>query len=254
MIGWLTDPGSWSGSDGIWMRILEHVQYSLVTLLIAAVIAIPLGLWIGHTGRGRVVVVNLVNGMRALPTLGLLFAAVLVVGPMVRGDLAFLVPSIFVLVVLAIPPILAGAYSGVEEVDPAARDAAKGMGMTPMQVLREVELPCALPLIFSGLRSAALQVVATATVAASVSIGGLGRFLIDGLAFRDYGMMAGGAVIVGVLALVIDFVFATIQRLVVSPGLTSPRTRAGRRDRRRQADAPDDPGTHTPDIDVKAPA
>lgn len=240
MIGWLTEPSSWSGTDGIWARILEHVQYSLVTLLIASVIAIPLGLWIGHTGKGRVVVVNLVNGMRSLPTLGLLFAAVLVAGPLIGGDLAFLAPSIFVLVVLAIPPILAGAYSGVEEVDPAARDAARGMGMTSMQLLREVEVPCALPLIFSGVRSAALQVIATATVAASVSIGGLGRFLIDGLAFRDYGMMAGGAVVVGVLALVIDFVFAIIQRFAVSPGLTAPASGRRTRGRRRRSTDADD--------------
>lgn len=243
MIGWLTDPASWGGTDGIGARVLEHVQYSLVTLLIASVIAIPLGLWIGHTGKGRVVVVNLVNGMRSLPTLGLLFAAVLVAGPLIGGDLAFLAPSIFVLVVLAIPPILAGAYSGVEEVDPAARDAAKGMGMTSMQVLRQVEVPCAMPLIFSGVRSAALQVVATATVAASVSIGGLGRFLIDGLAFRDYGMMAGGAVVVAVLALLIDFVFAIIQRYVVSPGLTAPTSGRGTRGRRRGGENADDAET-----------
>lgn len=254
MMEWLTDPANWSGSDGIWARIAEHLQYSLVTLVIACAVAIPLGLWIGHTGKGRVLVVNLVNGMRSLPTLGLLFAAVLVVGPMTRGDLAFVVPSIFVLVILAIPPVLAGTYSGVDEVDPAARDAAKGMGMKRVQVLRDVEIPCAMPLIFSGVRSAALQVIATATVAASVSVGGLGRFLIDGLAFRDYSMMAGGAVIVGLLALAVDLVFATIQRFVVSPGLVAPRNR--RRIRRRETPtAPDSQDqTTSPDIDIKAPA
>lgn len=250
MIEWLTDPASWTGSDGIWLRVLQHVQYSLVTLVIACVIAIPLGLWIGHTGKGRVVVVNLVNGIRSVPTLGLLFVAVLLVGPMIRGDLAFLAPSIFVLVVLAIPPILAGAYSGVDEVDPAARDAAKGMGMKPGQVLREVEIPCALPLIFSGVRSAALQVVATATVAASVSIGGLGRFLIDGLAFRDYGMMAGGAVLVGVLAILLDFVFALVQRFAVSPGLSAPPRSSSRRRTRTNRGEP----TPEPDNRIKATA
>ncbi len=221
---WLGDPANWQGYDGIPTRIAEHLAYSAVTLLLAALIGIPLGLWIGHTGNGRVVVVNLVNGMRSVPTLGLLFVAVLVVGPLLAGDVAFLVPSIFVLVVLAVPPIMAGAYAGVEGVDPGARDAARGMGMRPAQVLVRVELPCALPLIFGGLRSAALQVVATATLAASVSLGGLGRFLIDGQAYRDYGQMAAGALLVAALAMAVDLVFAAVQRLVVSPGLGAPRT------------------------------
>lgn len=227
--GWLADPGNWVGSAGIPLRLLEHLGYSAITLLLAALIGIPLGLWIGHTGRGRVVVVNLVNGMRSVPTLGLLFVAVLVLGPRLGGDLAFLAPAIIVLVILAIPPILAGAYAGVESVDPAARDAARGMGMRPLEVLAKVEVPCALPLIFSGLRSSALQVIATATLAASVSLGGLGRFLIDGQAYRDYGEMAGGALLVAVLAVLVDLIFATVQRAVVSPGLQpTPSRRATR--------------------------
>lgn len=227
---WLADPAHWQGDDGIPVRIAEHLAYSGVTLLLAAAIGVPLGLWVGHTGRGRVLVVNLVNGMRSVPTLGLLFVAVLVVGPLLAGDIAFVVPAIFVLVVLAVPPILAGAYAGVEGVDPGARDAARGMGMRPLEVLAKVEVPCALPLIFSGLRSAALQVVATATLAASVSLGGLGRFLIDGQAYRDYGQMAGGALLVAVLAMLVDLVLAGVQRVVVSPGLAPVRTsrRTGR--------------------------
>ncbi len=221
---WLSDPANWQGSSGIWSRITEHLLYTAITLLIAAAIGIPLGLWIGHTGKGRVLAVNLVNGMRSVPTLGLLFLAVLVIGPRLQGDLAFVAPSIFVLVVLAVPPILAGAYSGVDEVDPQARDAARGMGMTPREVLFHVEIPCALPLIFSGLRSAALQVVATATIAAAVSVGGLGRFLIDGQATRDYGQMAGGALLVALMALAVDGAFALVQRSVVSPGLVAPRS------------------------------
>ncbi|MCB0912721.1 MAG: ABC transporter permease [Propionibacteriaceae bacterium] len=221
---WLGDPANWQGYDGIPARIVEHLAYSAVTLLLAALVGIPLGLWIGHTGRGRVVLVNAVNGMRSVPTLGLLFVAVLVVGPMLAGDIAFLVPSIFVLVVLAIPPIMAGAYAGVGGVDPGARDAARGMGMRPAQVLFRVELPCALPLVFGGLRSAALQVVATATLAASVSLGGLGRFLIDGQAYRDYGQMAGGALLVAALAMAVDLAFAGVQKVAVSPGLGAPRT------------------------------
>ncbi|MFT4110970.1 ABC transporter permease [Propionicimonas sp.] len=232
---WLSDSANWQGADGIPVRVAEHLLYSVITLVLAALVGIPLGAWIGHTGRGRVVVVNLVNGMRSVPTLGLLFIAVLVVGPLLGGDIAFLVPSIFVLVVLAIPPILAGAYAGVEGVDPGARDAARGMGMRPAQVLVRVEAPCALPLIFSGLRSAALQVVATATLAASVSLGGLGRFLIDGQAYRDYGQMAGGALLVAVLAMLVDLGFAAVQRLVVSPGLAP--VRASRRPGRPAARA-----------------
>lgn len=220
---WLADPANWQGSDGIPTRIVEHLAYAGVTLVIAALIGVPLGLWIGHTGRGRLVVVNLVNGMRSVPTLGLLFVAVLVLGPLLGGDIAFLVPAIIVLVILAVPPILAGAYAGVESVDLAARDAARGMGMRSSEILVKVEVPCALPLIFSGVRSAALQVIATATLAASVSLGGLGRFLIDGQAYRDYGQMAGGALLVAVLAMLVDLVFAAVQRAVVSEGLTPAR-------------------------------
>ena len=161
-----------------------------------ALIAIPLGLAIGHTGRGRFFVVNLAGAARAIPSLGLLYLMVLWLFPKLTGDSAFLVPSLIVLIVLAIPPLMAGAYAGVEGVDPAARDAAKGMGMTGVQVLGKVEVPNALPLIFSGFRSATLQVIATATLAAVAGTGGLGRFLIDGQKIRDYPQMAGGALLV----------------------------------------------------------
>jgi osmoprotectant transport system permease protein len=220
LLTWLTDTAHWSGEDGIPQRLLEHLAYSSVAVLIAAVIAVPLGLFVGHTGRGRFVVVNAAGAARAIPSLGLLFIAVLLLGPRLSGDSAFLVPCEIVLVVLAIPPILAGAYSGVDEVDPAARDAAKGMGMRGFEVLTKVELPCAMPLIFSGLRSGTLQVVATATIAATAGLGGLGRFLIDGLSVRDFGQMAGGAVLVALLALAVDLGFAIVQRYAVSPGLT----------------------------------
>lgn len=219
IIDWLTSSASWSGADGILARLLEHIGYTLLVLVIAAVIAIPLGLWIGHTGRGRWLV-TAANALRAVPTLGLLFALTLVLLPVLPGDSAFLVPSVIVLVLLAIPAILSGTYAGVEAVDPAARDAARGIGMTGAQVLAKVELPIALPLLISGLRAAVLQVVATATVAAYVGLGGLGRFLIDGLATQDYASTAGGALLVAVLALALDAPFALLERLVVSPGLT----------------------------------
>lgn len=220
ILSWLADGAHWQGEDGILRRVSEHMEYSLAAVLIAALIAIPLGLYIGHTGRARFLVVNAVGAARAVPSLGLLFLAVLWLGPRLSGDIAFLAPTGLVLVVLAMPPILAGAYAGVEAVEPAVRDAAKGMGMRGPEVLRHVELPCAMPLIVSGIRSAMLQVIATSTIAAVVGLGGLGRLLIDGLAVRDTPQTASGAVLVAVLALIVDMVLSLVQRSVVSRGLT----------------------------------
>lgn len=220
VVAWLSDPVHWSGAEGVPRRAAEHVGYSVLALALAAVVAVPAGLAVGHTGRGRFFAVNLAGAVRAIPSLGLLFLMVLFLGPHLRGDAAFLWPSLVVLVALAIPPILSGAYAGVEAVDPAARDAARGMGMTGPQVLLRVELPCALPLLIAGTRSAALQVVSTATIAAVAGLGGLGRLLIDGQAVRDFPQMASGAVLVAVLALVLDLSFAAAQRYAVSPGLT----------------------------------
>lgn len=219
VLAWLADPANWTGSSGILIRLLEHLAYSFAAVAAAALIAVPLGLWIGHSGRLRWLV-SAANASRAVPSLGLLFAVSLWLGPHLRGYTAFVVPSLIVLVLLALPPLLAGAYAGVEAIDPAARDAARGMGMRGGQVLREVELPCSLPLLLSGVRSAVLQVIATATIASYVSLGGLGRFLIDGQASRDYAQMAGGALLVAVLALVIDVLLGGLTRLVVSPGLS----------------------------------
>ena len=220
IFAWLTDGAHWQGYDGIAARLIEHLGYSLIAVLVAALIAIPLGLYIGHTGHGRFLVVNLAGAARAIPSLGLLLLAVLWLGPRFNGDIAFLLPAGLVLVVLAIPPILSGAYAGVEGVDPDARDAAKGMGMGGSQVLRHVELPCALPLIMSGIRAGTMQVIATATIAAVVGLGGLGRFLIDGLAVRDTPQTASGAILVALLALSVDMVLAMVQALIVSRGLT----------------------------------
>ena len=218
---WLGAAAQWQGPDGIPARVLEHLAYSGAALALAALVAVPAGLWVGHTGRGQVLVVNTAGTLRAIPSLGLLFVAVLVLGPRLDGDAAFLAPALLVLAVLAVPPIMAGAYAGVAQVDAAARDAARGMGMTGREVLFRVEVPCALPLLFSGFRSAVLQVIATATLAATVGLGGLGRFLIDGLTVRDYGQMAGGAVVVAAVALLVDGLVAVLQRLVVSRGLTA---------------------------------
>jgi osmoprotectant transport system permease protein len=226
---WLADGANWQGSTGIVHRLLEHLEYSGASLLIAALIALPAGALIGHSGRAKWVIA-LANAFRAIPSLGLLFVVAMYFVSRLTGDSAYVVPTVIVLVILAIPPLLAGAYSGVSEVEPAARDAAAGMGMTGPQVLARIELPCALPLIFSGLRSAALQVIATATIAAAISVGGLGRYLIDGLAASDYAQMAGGAILVAALALLVDGVLAALQQLLVPGGLRA--ARPSRRERR----------------------
>jgi osmoprotectant transport system permease protein len=223
----LTDPANWSGDDGIPNRLFEHLLYTAVALLIAAAIALPLGAWIGHTGRGAGLIGGIANALRALPSLGLLILLVLWALDHLPGETAITAPAIAVLVILGIPSMLTNTYAGISAVDPAARDAARGMGMTGGQVLRRVELPIALPLIFSGVRSAFLQIVATATIAAYVSLGGLGRYLIDGpkAIVNPYGIMAGGAVLVAVLAIVGDRLLALLAHLVISPGLTGRRTR-----------------------------
>lgn len=211
----LTDPSSWSLSDpdSISTRLLQHLEYTGLALAIAAVIAIPVGLYIGHTGRFAFLAINAGNAGRALPTLGLLSLAVIVVG-------IGLVPVILALVVLAIPPLLTSTYAGLRSVDPTTVDAARGQGMRERQVLLRTEVPMALPILMSGVRNATLQVVATATVAAYVALGGFGRFLVDGLAVREYSLVVAGAVLVAALAIVLDLLLAGVQRLVVSPGVS----------------------------------
>jgi Binding-protein-dependent transport system inner membrane component len=145
IVAWFTDPANWQGPDGVPTRLLQHVEYSVVALAIALLIGLPLGLLIGHTGKGTFLVAGIANSLRALPTLGLVILAVLLLAPLIHSNLAFTIPALLVLVLLAVPPILSNAYAGVENVDPQARDAAAGMGMTGGQVLRKVEFPCARP-------------------------------------------------------------------------------------------------------------
>lgn len=213
--GFLTDPARWSGPDGIPARVGEHVGYSALALALAAAIALPLGLVIGHTGRGAYLAATAANAGRALPTIGLLVLVVLTLGIGLR-------PVLIPLVALAVPSILLNTYEGIRGVDADARDAATGMGMTGAQVLWRVEVPAALPLIWLGLRTAAIQVVSTATIAAYVSLGGLGRFIFDGLARRDYQTVVGGAVLVAALAVVTEAVFVLAARLTVPPGARRP--------------------------------
>ncbi|MGW0044594.1 ABC transporter permease [Rhodococcus sp. NPDC003348] len=198
---YIADPANWSGPTGIATRLAEHLAYSVLALVVSAVIAIPLGLLIGHLRRGEAVLVGAVNALRALPTLGVLTFLVLLLG-------LGLIPPILALVLLGVPAILAGTYAGVASVDPVVVDAARAMGMTETRVLGQVEVPNALPLIVGGIRSATLQIIATATIAAYVNLGGLGRYIFDGLALRDYPRVVVGAILVAALALVVDGVLA----------------------------------------------
>lgn len=207
-----SDSAHWHGYDGIPQRLLEHIQYSVLALALAAAIGLPVGLLTGHTGRGGNALAFIATAARALPSFGMLVLIVIVMG---FGLLPVMIP----LVILAVPPILVTTYEAVRTVDPSPVDAARGMGMHESRILFQVELPVALPLILSGLRSAAIQIVSTATIAAYVSLGGLGRYIVDGLYQRNYEKVVGGATLVAVLALVTLALFWAVGRLAVSPGV-----------------------------------
>jgi len=210
---WVTTSANWHGNDSIPQQLLAHIGYSVLPLLVAALIAVPAGVAIGHRGgKITIVVVNIANAWRSIPTLGLLILLAVFLG---FSTLTWLLP----LVVLAIPPILVNACAGVAGVDPDVRDAAKGVGMTTWQQVVQVEVPMAMPLILVGLRTAAIFVVATSTIAAYIGLGGLGRFIIDGLASEQYGPVAGGALLVVILAIIVLALFAGLSRLVVPAGL-----------------------------------
>jgi osmoprotectant transport system permease protein len=234
---WLNDPSHWRDDPGnsfigIPSQIFTHLRFSAIAIGIALAIALPGGLLIGHTGRSTWVV-SVVNAVRALPAIGLLVLLAVIISPHFYGrtDLGYLIPTEIVLVLIALPAILANTYAGVDAVDPEVRDAARGMGMTGGEVLLHVELPNALPLIFSGVRSATLQVIATATIASYFPLNGLGRYIFDGFHQRDFPQMVSGGVLVAALAMLVDLVLASVQRFVVSPGVS------GRFSRRRTADA-----------------
>ncbi|GAC1647771.1 MAG: ABC transporter permease [Mycobacterium sp.] len=187
----------WGGRAGLAARIEEHLQYTVVAVLVSVLIAVPIGMLVGHTGRGTFLVVTGVNALRALPTLGVVLLGVLLWG-------LGLVPPTVALMLLGVPPLLAGTYSGIANVDPAVVDAARSMGMTESRILLRVEAPNAMPLILGGLRTATLQIVATATIAAYASLGGLGRYLIDGIKVRQFYLALVGALMVTALALILD--------------------------------------------------
>jgi osmoprotectant transport system permease protein len=200
-LSYIFTAANWGGPAGIAARIGEHLQYTVVAVLMSVLVAVPIGMLIGHTGRGTFLVVTGVNALRALPTLGVLLLGVLLWG-------LGLVPPTVALMLLGIPPLLAGTYAGIANVDRAVVDAARSMGMTESRVLLRVEVPNALPLILGGLRTATLQIVATATVAAYASLGGLGRYLIDGIKVRQFYLALVGALMVTVLALILDAALA----------------------------------------------
>ncbi|HET9873699.1 MAG TPA: ABC transporter permease subunit [Propionibacteriaceae bacterium] len=203
LFSYVLDAANWSGADGIGRLLLEHLYYTAISVAAAALLAIPLGILIGHTGRGSFLVIGTSNAARAIPSLGLLVLVVLMLGTGVF-------PIILVLAVLAIPPILTATAAGIHGADREAVHAARALGMTPGQMVKRVEWPLALPLVISGLRSATLQVVATATVAAFAAGGALGRLLISGQRTNNYSQMFAGAVLVALLAIVLDVVLGAM--------------------------------------------
>jgi osmoprotectant transport system permease protein len=218
-VAWLVDGANWTGPGNIPTRLLEHLGLSGVSLLLAFAIAFPAGVVIGHTGRAANVAVNVANLARAVPSLALIGLVVPLTAAL-DPELGFKVyPTVIAMVVLGIPPILVNTYTGVSDVDRELVESARGMGMTGAQVLGHVELPLALPVLLAGVRSAAVQIIATATLGAVFGGGGLGRFLVEGIAQNDAGKIFGGVVLVAGLALAAEAVFAVAQRALTSPGL-----------------------------------
>jgi osmoprotectant transport system permease protein len=217
-IAWLTSHEQYEGAGSLPARIGEHLFFTFVAVLIAAVIAIPIGYLIGHTGKGRELAVAISGAARALPSFGLILLLVLLIGVTQKPLAAFIA-----FVLLAVPSILAGAYSGLEAIDRRIIDSARAVGMTEWQILWKVEIPLGLPLLTGGIRSAALQVVATVTLAAFIGLGGVGLYIIAGLALREFDQMLGAAIVIVILALLIDALFALLQRLITPRGVSAGR-------------------------------
>lgn len=212
VLQWFADPAHWSGSDGIPIRLVQHVQLSAESVVIGAVIALPIGIVLGHYGRFGDLAINVSNIGRAVPSFGILVIAFQVFG---LGDL----PIILSLTALAIPPMVTNTYVGMREVDRDVRDAARGMGYRELAQVLRVELPLAVPLIMAGIRTSAVQVVATATLAALIAGGGFGRYIIDGLDQQDYTKLFAGAILVALLALATELALATAERFLVPRGI-----------------------------------
>jgi osmoprotectant transport system permease protein len=211
-LAWFSDPARWSGPGGIPQRLTEHVQISALTTVLAALLAIPVGLYLGHTRRGEFAVVALSNLGRAIPSFAILALALPITIRLGLG-LGFW-PTVIALFLLAVPPILTNTYVGVAGVDPDTVEAARGMGLSESQILTNLELRLAAPVVMVGLRTAAVQVVATASLAALVAWGGLGRFIIDGFAVRDNAQIVGGALLVTSLAVLTELGLGGVEKLV----------------------------------------
>jgi osmoprotectant transport system permease protein len=217
VVAWLTDGAHWHGSEGIPVRTWEHLVLSGSSLAVVCLVALPLALWLGHIGKGGGLAVNVTNIGRAVPVFAVL--VLLAIGPLGLGATA----TVVALILFGIPPVLTNSYIGIREVDRDTVEAARGMGMTGWQVLRRVELPLALPLVLTGIRLAAVQIIATATLGAFVLGGGLGRFINAGFGRQDQAELVSGAVLVAALALLVEGSFALLQRRL------DPVRRAGRR-------------------------
>ena len=219
---WLSDPIHWAGPNGIPARLLEHVGLSAASLLIALAIALPVGLWIGHTRRFVWLAVSSANLWRALPSLALI-AIVLPITAAIDPQAGFKVyPTVVAMVVLAVPPILVNAQAGVTGVEADMVEAGRGQGMSEWQILTRVELPLAVPVIVTGIRSAAIQIVATATLGAILGFGGLGRYLVEGFATFSLGgdaEVVAGAILVAALVIAVEAAFAIVQYLLTPRGL-----------------------------------
>lgn len=209
---WFTDPAHWQGSDGIPTRLSEHVELSIEAVAIAAVIALPIGIALGHYGKFGNLAINISNVGRAIPSFGILVIAFLAFG---LGN----TPILIALAALAIPPMVINAYVALREVDPDVRDAARGMGYRELAQVVRIELPLSVPLIMAGIRTSAVQVVATATLAALIGGGGFGRYIIDGLAQQDYTKLFAGAILVAALALATELSLSGVERLIAPRGL-----------------------------------
>jgi len=228
-IAWMFAPEQWQGRYALPVLLGQHLALTAISVLIAAAIALPVGWLIGHTGKGREIAVAVSGAARAIPAFGLMVLLVLLLGVLRVPEAA-----VTTFVLLAIPSLLAGAYTGLEAIDRRVLDAARAMGMTEWQVFVKVELPLGLPLLVGGIRSALLQVIATVTIAAYVNLGGLGWPIIQGIPLRRFDQVLGGAILVALLALLVDLLLATAQHAAVPAGLRTP-GRPGRRVRRRAA-------------------
>lgn len=215
---WLFSPERLEGQYALPVLLGQHLFYTVISVLIAAVVAVPAGWLIGHTGRGREVAVAISGAARAVPSFGLMVLLVLLLGVLRVPEAATIT-----FVLLAIPSLLAGAYTGLEAIDRRIIDAARATGMTQWQVFWKVEMPLGMPLLIGGLRAATLQVIATVTIAAYVNLGGLGWPIIQGIPLRRFDQVLGGAILVALLALVADLLLALAQRAAVPAGIRAAR-------------------------------